>query len=171
MESLAPVYWLTGLSGAGKSTIADAFIGHLKAAGIPCVSLDGDVLRTGLCSDLGFSSTDRRENIRRTAEVARLFSRNGITAVCSLISPERSQREMARGIVGEPFVEVFIDCTLAECIRRDPKGLYERAIAGTIPNFTGISAPYEAPVHPEVQLNTEVVSVSDAEARLWELHP
>jgi len=151
----APVIWLTGLSGSGKSTIAEALVPALRAAGISAMHLDGDDLRTGLCSDLGFSPEDRQENIRRTAEVARLFCRSGTVTICSLISPLRAHRDLARQIIGDSFREAYVKCEVAECIRRDPKGLYRRALDGSLPNFTGISAPYEAPETPEFTLDTE----------------
>ena len=151
----APVIWLTGLSGAGKSTIAEALIPALRALGIPAMHLDGDDLRTGLCSDLGFSPEDRQENIRRTAEVARLFCRAGTVTVCSLISPLRTHRNLARQIIGSSFREAYVKCDVSECIRRDPKGLYRRALDGSLPNFTGVSAPYESPEQPEYILDTE----------------
>jgi len=149
------VLWLTGLSGAGKSTLAEALLAKLQATGIQAIHLDGDALRAGLNSDLGFSQEDRLENIRRTAEVARLFAERGFVTICSLISPLVSQREIARSVLRESFAEVFVKCGIDECIRRDPKGLYARAITGTIPNFTGISAPYEPPPSPDLTLDTQ----------------
>ncbi len=161
------VIWLTGLSGAGKSTLADAFVSSMTARGVQTFALDGDKLRTGLCSDLGFSPEDRIENIRRTAEVAKMIAREGTLVVCSLISPLREHRDLARRIVGEGFIEVFVDCPLDECIRRDPKGLYARAIAGNLPGFTGIGAPYEAPESPELVIHTATDTVSEASEKLW----
>jgi adenylyl-sulfate kinase len=127
----------------------------LRRGGTLAFHLDGDTLRSGLCSDLGFSADDRLENIRRTAEVARLLANQGFVVVCSLISPLITQREAARQILQEAFLEVWVKCDLEECIRRDPKGLYVRAIEGQIPNFTGISAPYEPPTEPNLILDTQ----------------
>lgn len=162
----APVIWLTGLSGAGKSTIAEALVPALRAHGIPAMHLDGDGLRTGLCSDLGFSPEDRQENIRRTAEVARLFCRAGTVTVCSLISPLRTHRYLARQIIGSSFREAYVKCDVSECIRRDPKGLYRRALDGSLPNFTGVSAPYESPEQPEYILDTELETAQSLVNRL-----
>lgn len=141
------VLCLTGLSGAGKSSIAESAVERLcgSGIGIDVVHLHGDVLRAGLCSGLGFSPEDRLENVRRAAEVAKLMAAQGRPTVCSLISPLGSHRDLARRAIGGAFVEVYVRCELAECVRRDPKGLYARAIAGAIPHFTGIGAPYEPP--------------------------
>jgi bifunctional enzyme CysN/CysC len=147
--------WLTGLSAAGKSTIAAALEERIAREGQPTYLLDGDNLRHGLCSDLGFAAADRAENVRRVAEVARLFADAGIIAIASLISPYAAAREQARAIHAESgiqFLEVYVNTPLSECERRDPKGLYARAREGTITDFTGIDAPYEAPVGPEVEL-------------------
>lgn len=153
------VLWLTGLSGAGKSTIAQALTEDLRRDGIPVMNLDGDSLRSGLNSDLGFTEDDRQENVRRTAEVAKLFAENGAVTICSLISPAKAHRDLAREILGESFVEIYVKCELNECIRRDVKGLYARAISGAIPRFTGISAPYEAPESPALIVETEQATV------------
>lgn len=147
--------WLTGLSGSGKSTIAVELERLLVVAGRPAYRLDGDDLRHGLNADLGFSGMDRVENVRRAAEVARLFAHAGIVAVVALISPYRAGRDDARRIhraSGLAFVEVFVDTPLAECERRDPKGLYVKARAGELAGFTGIDAPYETPVSPDLVL-------------------
>ncbi|MEZ4450326.1 MAG: adenylyl-sulfate kinase [Nannocystaceae bacterium] len=147
------VVWLTGFSGAGKSTIADEVRRLLTGRGILASILDGDVLRRGLCSDLGFSPDDRRENIRRVGEVAKILVDAGVVALVALISPYREDRGRVREKLAEgTFIEVFVDTPLAECERRDPKGLYARARAGKIPEFTGISAPYEPPDAPELHL-------------------
>ena len=147
--------WLTGLSGAGKSTIANALEQALVARGRHTYLLDGDNVRQGLCKDLGFSDKDREENIRRIAEVARLFVDAGLIVITAFISPFRVDRETARAIIGEgEFIEVFIDTPLPECERRDPKGLYSKARAGLIPNFTGIDSAYEAPLQPDIRLDT-----------------
>jgi len=155
------VLWFTGLSGAGKSTIADALECRLHQMGFLSYLLDGDNVRHGLCRDLGFSDADRVENIRRIAEVARLFVDGGVMVLTAFISPFRSDRAAARALL-EPgeFVEIFVDTPLAECERRDPKGLYRRARAGEIHHFTGIDSPYEPPLHPEIHLDTAVLDVA-----------
>jgi bifunctional enzyme CysN/CysC len=147
------VVWFTGLSGAGKSTIANIVEQQLYAAGCHTVMLDGDNVRHGLCRDLGFTEADRVENIRRVGEVAKLMVEGGLIVLCSFISPYRAERDMVRALVGEgEFVEVFVDTPIGDCIERDPKGLYAKAKAGTLKNFTGIDAPYEVPDAPEVHL-------------------
>lgn len=149
------VLWLTGLSGAGKSTIANLVERILAAEGKHTYILDGDNIRHGLSSDLGFAATDRIENIRRVSEVARLLTDAGLIVIVSLISPYQSERDRARRtIVTGEFIEVFIDTSLAECERRDPKGLYRRARAGEIRGMTGIDSPYEAPINPEIHIET-----------------
>jgi bifunctional enzyme CysN/CysC len=149
------VLWLTGFSGAGKSTIANLVEQRLHAAGHHTMLLDGDNIRHGLCRDLGFTEADRVENIRRAGEVAKLMTESGLIVICSFISPYRAEREMVRNLfsTGE-FIEIFVDTPIGECIRRDPKGLYAKAQAGKIKNFTGIDAPYEAPESPEIHLRT-----------------
>ncbi|MBV8658719.1 MAG: adenylyl-sulfate kinase [Burkholderiales bacterium] len=155
--------WLTGLSGAGKSTLAQAAREALHHAGIVTCLLDGDIVRAGLCSDLGFSPRDRRENIRRVAEVARLMNEAGVVVIASLISPLHDDRATARAIIGDPlFREVHIATSLAVCEQRDPKGLYAKARRGEIPEFTGISAPYEAPISPALRIDTAHTSIPDA---------
>jgi bifunctional enzyme CysN/CysC len=149
------VVWFTGLSGAGKSTIANMVEQKLHAAGHHTMMLDGDNVRHGLNRDLGFTEADRVENIRRVGEVAKLMSESGLVVLCSFISPYRAERDMVRGLVPEgEFIEVFVDTPIEDCIRRDPKGLYAKAKAGQIKNFTGFDAPYEAPQTPEVHLHT-----------------
>lgn len=149
------VLWFTGLSGAGKSTIADLVEQRLHVAGCRTMSLDGDNVRHGLCRDLGFTPTDRVENIRRVAHVAQLMAEAGLIVLVSLISPFRADREMARSLLppGE-FVEIFVDTPLSVCEARDVKGLYRKARAGALPNFTGIDSPYEPPAEPELRLDT-----------------
>ncbi|HSD40147.1 MAG TPA: adenylyl-sulfate kinase [Rhodocyclaceae bacterium] len=159
--------WLTGLSGAGKSTLASGLGAQLKEAGHACYVLDGDVLRTGLCRDLGFSAEDRSENIRRVAEVARLMNEAGIIVVAALISPYQTDRQMARNIIStERFVEAYISTPISVCEARDPKGLYRRAHAGELQGFTGVSAPYEPPEHPEVTINTAQLAPAQCLAEL-----
>jgi bifunctional enzyme CysN/CysC len=149
------VLWFTGLSGAGKSTIANLVEKHLHAHGCHTMSLDGDNVRHGLNRDLGFSEADRVENIRRIAEVSKLFVEAGLIVLVSFISPYRAERMLARDCVAEDeFLEIFVDTPVEECRRRDPKGLYRRADAGQIRNFTGVDAPYEAPLDPEIRLPT-----------------
>ena len=148
------VVWFTGLSGSGKSTIAGLAAARLRALGRPVFVLDGDVLRTGLCRDLGFSPEDRAENIRRAAEVAAMLLDAGLVVLACFISPLRADRARARDRLGDAFAEAFVDTPVGECRRRDPKGLYRRADAGLVPQFTGVSAPYEAPDAPELRLVT-----------------
>ncbi|MBV9584696.1 MAG: adenylyl-sulfate kinase [Alphaproteobacteria bacterium] len=158
----AAIVWFTGLSGAGKSTIANRLEQKLVALGCHTMLLDGDNVRHGLNRDLGFTDADRVENIRRVAEAARLMAEAGLVSICAFISPFRADRQMARDIAApHPFIEVFVDTPIDECIRRDPKGLYAKARAGAIPNFTGIDSPYEPPETPEIRLNT---TDSDPEA-------
>lgn len=156
------VVWLTGLSGAGKTTTARALETALRAQGRAVCVLDGDCLRRGLCSDLGFSTADRQENIRRVGEVARLFADAGLICVVALISPYRRDRDRAR-VAAPPgkFIEVYINAPLEVCEQRDPKGLYARARAGELQDFTGVSAPYEPPLAPEVELPTAQWSVTE----------
>jgi len=161
--------WLTGFSASGKSTIAALVDRELTSRGVHCVVLDGDNVRFGLNSDLGFSPDDRNENIRRIGEVAKLFTQSGIVNLVAFISPYRQDRDRGRRIQ-EPrdFVEAFVDCPLEVCESRDPKGLYRKARAGQIPDFTGISAPYEPPEHPELVLHTERESPEESAARIVE---
>lgn len=150
--------WLTGLSGSGKSTVAGELERQLVARGVATYSLDGDNLRHGLNGDLGFSAADRVENVRRVAEVARLFADAGVVALVPVISPYRAGRDQARSLhrdAGLPFFEVFVDAPLDVCEARDPKGLYARARAGEMKGFTGIDDPYEPPEHPELVLSTD----------------
>ena len=155
--------WFTGLSGSGKSTIAKLVEQALHAEGRHTYTLDGDNLRHGLNRDLGFTDADRVENIRRVGEVAKLFVDAGLIVLCSFISPFRAERQMVREMMGQgEFIEVFVDTPIEACIRRDPKGLYAKAIEGTIRNFTGISSPYEAPEHPELRVETEGQTTAEA---------
>src|SRR5712691_4646971 len=148
--------WLTGLPGAGKTTLATGVREELVRRALRVEVLDGDEVRMHLSRDLGFSKRDRDENVRRLGFVARLLSSNGIIAIVAAVSPYREARECVRRSHDAAFVEVFVDCGLEELIRRDPKGLYARAIRGEIQDFTGVSAPYEAPLDPEIHLRTDV---------------
>jgi adenylylsulfate kinase len=155
--------WMTGLSGSGKSTLANALDDALWQRGIRSYVLDGDNIRHGLNKDLGFSPEDRTENIRRIGEVAKLFTEAGIINTTAFISPYRADRDRARASQGEgDFVEVWVRASVDECERRDTKGLYAKARAGKIPEFTGISAPYEEPLNPEVVVDTEGQSVENS---------
>ena len=157
------ILWFTGLSGAGKSTVANIVERKLAAAGHHTYSLDGDNVRHGLNRDLGFTDEDRVENIRRIGEVGKLFVDAGLLVTCSFISPFRSERRMVRELVeGDEFVEVFIDTPLEVCMQRDPKGLYKKAQAGEIKNFTGFDSPYEAPESPEIRVDTSQISAEEA---------
>lgn len=148
--------WMTGLPASGKSTIAVALEKALWDRGVHAYVLDGDNIRHGLNKDLGFSPEDRNENIRRIGEVAKLFTAAGVINVTAFISPYRADRDQARRIMSDgEFIEVFVDCALEECERRDPKGHYKKARAGEIPQFTGISAPYEPPLSPEIVVHTD----------------
>ncbi|HEX5615713.1 MAG TPA: adenylyl-sulfate kinase [Acidimicrobiia bacterium] len=146
--------WFTGLSGAGKSTIANLVIDELRARGHKVELLDGDEVREHLSKGLTFSKQDRDENIRRIGYVAKLLARNGVIAVTAAISPYRAVRDEVRSWIGDDFVEIHVATSLEECEARDVKGLYARARAGEIPEFTGVSDPYEAPEHPEIRLET-----------------
>ncbi|MCG8476271.1 MAG: adenylyl-sulfate kinase [Cytophagales bacterium] len=151
----ATVLWMVGLSGSGKSTLARALENTLHARGYHTALLDGDNLRTGINSNLGFSEEDRRENIRRAAETAKLFAQAGVITICSLISPTDEIRRMARGILGESYCEVFVSCPIEVCEQRDVKGLYAKARKGEIKNFTGIDSPFEAPEQPDILVETD----------------
>ena len=154
--------WFTGLSGSGKSTIANALDVALHKRGYHTFLLDGDNVRHGLCSDLGFSDDDREENIRRVGEVCKLFADAGLIVMSAFISPFTSDRRMVRKLfpAGE-FIEVYMDTPLATCEERDPKGLYRKARSGEIKHFTGIDSPYEIPSHPELRLDTSTMSVEE----------
>ena len=162
--------WMTGLSGSGKSTVALALERELHRRGRLVRLLDGDNVRTGINRGLGFSAEDRRENIRRIAEVSKLFVETGVITVACFVSPTRDLREMAREIVGAAdFREIYISTPLEECERRDVKGLYARARRGEVKDFTGISAPFEAPEHPALSLDTSVLAVEESVNRIIEL--
>lgn len=153
--------WFTGLSGAGKTTLCRNVQADLQARGFPVEVLDGDSVREYLCSDLGFSEADRRENIKRIAYVAQLLTRNGVVVLVAAISPYRNSREAARASIGD-FLEVFVNAPLPVCEARDPKGLYRRARAGALKKFTGIDDPYEAPNSPEVECCTDRESIEQS---------
>jgi adenylyl-sulfate kinase len=159
------VLWFTGLSGAGKSTLAEAITPKLRAQGKRVEILDGDVVRTQLSKGLGFSREDRDTNIARIAFVAHLLARNGVVVLVAAISPFRETRDKARELIGD-FVEIHVAPPLEECIKRDVKGLYKKAIAGEIPQFTGISDPYEEPLNPEIIVDTSKGSVDDGARRI-----
>ena len=156
MTFVPQVLWFTGLSGSGKTTLGNMIADWLKRNDIPVMNLDGDVLRTGLCRDLGFTQEDRFENIRRASEVSKLFVDQGFLVVCTFISPLDEIRAMARHIIGaDSFKEIFVDCPLDVCEQRDVKGLYARARQGKITKFTGISSPFEKPSRPDLTVLTE----------------
>jgi adenylylsulfate kinase len=163
---LPPVIWMTGLPGAGKTTIAQALNTALLEQGTKVVVLDGDTLREGLCSDLGFSDLDRLENVRRIAHVARLFQQMGHVVLVATISPLAAQRELARGIIGAGFMETFISASAELCSQRDPKGMYAQARLGKIAQFTGVSSAYEVPANPDLVIETSRCRVESAVATI-----
>lgn len=160
--------WFTGLSGAGKTAIAKPLSEALKDRGLKVERLDGDIVRQSLTSDLGFTKEDRDENIRRITFVAKLLTRNGVAVICSFISPYRERRARTRQEIeeGGGFIEVYVECPLEVCAKRDVKGLYEKAFAGEIDNFTGVSDPYEAPENPEIVCHTAEESVEESVGRV-----
>ncbi len=165
----AKLLWFTGLSGSGKSTLAHAVEEELYQRGCRTYVFDGDNVRHGLCQDLGFTVEDRTENIRRIAEMAKLFVDAGVIALTAFISPIREDRQRARGLLPHgDFIEVYVDCPLAVCESRDVKGLYKKARAGLIPHFTGISSPYEPPINPEISIKTGDRSVEDCVGEIIE---
>ena len=162
--------WFTGLSGSGKSTVAIALERELSSRGLLCRILDGDNIRSGINNNLGFTADDRRENIRRIAEVGKLFVDTGIITLAAFISPDNEMRRMASDIIGaDSFLEVYVSTPLEECERRDVKGLYAKARRGEIKNFTGISAPFEAPTSPALDLDTSQLSLQESVERLLEM--
>lgn len=162
--------WFTGLSGSGKSTVAMGVERELHAQGILCRILDGDNVRAGINNNLGFSAEDRIENIRRIAEIGKLFVQTGVVTLACFVSPTNDIRQMARDIVGkEDFLEVYISTPIEECERRDVKGLYARARKGEVKNFTGISAPFEAPVSPDIAIDTSKIPLEESVRTLTEL--
>lgn len=162
--------WFTGLSGSGKSTIAIALERELHSRGIMCRILDGDNIRSGINNNLGFTAEDRMENIRRIAEISKLFVDTGIVTIAAFISPDAAMRKLACDIIGrEDFIEIYVNTPLEVCEERDVKGLYAKARKGDIKNFTGISAPFEAPAHPDLCLDTSVLSLKECVDRLLDL--
>ena len=163
------VVWILGLSGSGKSTLAKGLENALHQLGYLTQVLDGDNLRNGINSNLAFSEADRKENIRRAAEVSKLFANCGIITICSLISPTQEIRNMAKSIVGEEkYYEVFVNCPIEVCESRDVKGLYRRARNGEIKNFTGIDSPFESPIKPNLEIKTDINSIEYCHNQLVE---
>jgi len=164
------VVWFTGLSASGKSTIAHYLERMLYERKCTTYSFDGDNVRHGLCRDLGFSPEDRKENIRRIGEMVRLFVDGGIIAITAFISPYRADREVVRKLVGDDrFFEIYVECPVEVCAKRDPKGLYQRAMAGVIKEFTGVSAPYEAPENPSLVIHSAAVTPVEAAEEVMEI--
>jgi len=165
----AKVIWITGLSGSGKSTLASGLERALAEEGFFTQVLDGDNIRTGINNNLGFTAEDRTENIRRIAEINKLFLNCGIITINAFISPTNEIRHMARKIIGEDdFIEIFVDASVETCMRRDPKGLYKKAVAGEIKNFTGISAPFDRPDDADVTINTDKLSIKEGIQKAFE---
>jgi len=162
------VIWMIGLSGSGKSTLARSLENNLHQKGVFTQLLDGDNLRTGINNNLGFSQEDRTENIRRAAEVSKLFKEAGVVTICSLITPTHDLQQMARNIIGPGFFEVFIDCPVEVCEQRDVKGLYAKARRGEIKDFTGISAPFEGPANPDLRVHTHLNDIETCQQQLIE---
>lgn len=163
MTHTGAIFWFTGLSGSGKTTLATAIANLLQAQNYKVYLLDGDVLRTGLCSDLQFSDYDRTENIRRAGEVAKLFMKKGYLVLCTFISPFISDRDIIRANCPlDKFHEIYVSTPIEECERRDPKGLYAKARQGIIANFTGIDSPYESAVKPDFEIDTTRLSIDEA---------
>lgn len=170
LKQRSVMVWFTGLSGSGKSTIAIALERELHKRGLLCRILDGDNIRSGINNILGFSVEDRVENIRRIAEVSKLFIDTGVITIAAFISPNNELREMASTIIGKDnFLEIYVNTPIEECERRDVKGLYAKARKGEIKDFTGVSAPFEAPEHPALSLDTSVLSLEESVNKLLEL--
>lgn len=166
----AVMIWFTGLSGSGKSTLSTTLESELHNRGVLCRILDGDNIRTGINKNLGFSADDRLENIRRIAEVGRLFVDSGIVTISAFISPTEEVRQMAKEIIGtDDFMEVFVSTPIEECERRDVKGLYKKARAGEIKDFTGVSQPFEAPVNPTIEIDTTSLTLEESMEMLLEV--
>ena len=170
LKQRSVMVWFTGLSGSGKSTIAIALERELHKRGLLCRILDGDNIRSGINNNLGFSAEDRVENIRRIAEVSKLFIDTGVITIAAFISPNNELREMASTIIGKDnFLEIYVNTPIEECERRDVKGVYAKARKGEIKDFTGVSAPFEAPEHPALSLDTSVLSLEESVNKLLEL--
>ena len=161
LKQKSKLLWFTGLSGSGKSTVANALDIRLNESGYATYLLDGDNIRLGINTDLGFSMQDRNENIRRIGEIGKLFVNSGLITIACFISPLKVNREMVRKVLGNDFIEVFVDCSLKECEKRDPKNLYKKARLGEIKEFTGISSPYEKPENPEIVIKTDSQSIDE----------
>ena len=157
--------WFTGLSGSGKTAIAKRIEQELRRRGLRVERLDGDIVREGLTRDLGFSKEDRDKNIERVTFVAKLLTRNGVAVLCSFISPYRERRNLSRQEIGE-FIEVYVECPLEVCAQRDVKGMYAKALAGEIENFTGVSDPYEEPENPEIVCHTAQETLEESVAKV-----
>lgn len=159
--------WLTGLSGAGKSTIATELFTRLSSIELACEILDGDIIRQHLSSDLGFSAKDRETNVLRVTYICGLLNKHGINVIVALISPCNETRNKVRSSLSS-FIEIYVNCSLEECIKRDTKGLYQKALTGEIKEFTGISSPYDAPEHPEIALNTDREDIDQSVQKILE---
>lgn len=162
----APVFWFTGLSGSGKTTLSQAAAARLRQLGRPCLVLDGDLMRQGLCADLSFRPQDRLENIRRAGEIALLISRQGIVSLCAFITPYARMREALRLRLGPRYHEIHVACPLSTCMRRDPKQNYARASAGLIAGYTGLADAYEPPQAPNFRIDTDASSEADCVERV-----
>lgn len=160
------VLWFTGLSGSGKSTVASSLEKRLHDMGKLTYTLDGDNVRHGLNSDLGFSDEDRVENIRRIGEISKLFVDAGMITIATFVSPFREDRQKVRELLGKDFVEIYIDCPIEVCEKRDPKGIYKKARAGEIKHFTGIDSPYESPINPEIVVSTHLNTLDECVDKL-----
>lgn len=160
------ILWFTGLSGSGKSTVASSLEKRLHDMGKLTYTLDGDNVRHGLNSDLGFSDEDRVENIRRIGEISKFFVDAGVITIATFVSPFREDRQKVRDLLGEDFVEIYIDCPIEVCEKRDPKGIYKKARAGEIKHFTGIDSPYESPINPEIVVSTHLNTLDECVDKL-----
>ncbi len=170
MRQAPHLIWLTGLSGSGKTTLALRLEHYFFRKGFKVFILDGDNIRNGLCKDLGFSESDRKENLRRVAEVARLMLDAGLIVICAFISPNGEDRQEIKSIVGEQrFIEVYVNCSVEVCEERDVKGLYAKARKGIIPNFTGISAPYDTPLSPDIEVQTAGETIEESVQKIIEV--
>jgi len=168
LSSIGASYLFTGLSGAGKTTISGTVAAFLRQANVPCLLLDGDQLRSGLCSDLGYSKEDRFENIRRVAEVARLFVNQGFVCLCAFICPYQDMRGIMHQRLDPTFFEIFVDCSLDECRRRDPKNYYKQAQNGMLVDFTGVGSPYEVPKSPDLRIDTASCGIEESAKVVYE---